>query len=195
MKRNMTHIAFLISLASIVFVTSRIMKEIDWVVLLALPFASSMAARAIAYLDIFDWLRKPFTKLTPHSSGVGGSVDPIGGPVRSVIGGLLSCINCAGMWSTVLLMALYAIDHNAGKITILCLGATGVGVLITRTIEMVEWKSCLAQEQTGEANRMNKIANISPLFVPTSRSKFLEDYYAEQPEALHQQAEVFTADS
>jgi hypothetical protein len=154
-KRYATLIVFLITLETIIFVTSHVIKSIDWMVLLALPFASSMAARAIAYLDIFEWLRHPFTKVTPHSSGVGNSVNAIGGPIRSVIGGLLCCVNCAGMWSTVLLMAVYAIDPPVGKIMILCLGAAAIGVLVTRTIEMVEWNANLAQEKTGELNRKN----------------------------------------
>ena len=156
LKRYATLLVFLITLETIVFIISRVIKNIDWMVLLALPFASSLAARAIAYLDIFEWLRKPFTTVTLHSSGVGSSVDPIGGPIRSVIGGLLSCINCAGMWSTILLMLVYAIDPLLGKIMIIGLGVTTVGILITRLIEMVEWKSCLAQEMTGKANRQNK---------------------------------------
>jgi hypothetical protein len=159
-KRWASLLVFLVALDSIIFVTSRVLKNIDYTVLLALPFASSMAARAIAYLDIFEWLRHPFTTTTPHSSGVGECVNPTGGPVRSVVGGLLSCINCAGMWSTVGLMTVYAFDPSLGKIMILALGATGIGVLITRTIEMVEWQSCLAQERTGETSRKNKAAHL-----------------------------------
>ena len=53
-------------------------------------------------------------------------------------------------------MLVYAIDPLLGKIMIIGLGVTTVGILITRLIEMVEWKSCLAQEMTGKANRQNK---------------------------------------
>ena len=158
-KRFSTLLVFLVTLETIIFVTSRVMKNIDWIVIAALPFASSMAARAIAYLDIFEWLRHPFTETTPHSSGVGSSVNAIGGPIRSVIGGLLCCINCAGMWSATLLMAVYAFDPMLGKVMIYCLAAAAIGVMVTRTIEMIEWQSNLAQEKTGDMNRKNRAEN------------------------------------
>ena len=156
MKRWATLIALLVILDSIMYTTSRISMNIDWMVLIAFPFASSMAARAISYLDIFEWLRRPFTKITPHSSGVGECVEPDGGPIRHTIGGLLSCTNCTGMWSAALLMLVYAISPAFGKVLIICLGVASLGILVTKLIELVEWKSHLAHEDTGFMNRANR---------------------------------------
>ncbi len=153
MKRKIALLGLFLSLETIMVLLSRHPITFELTVLIALPFASSMAARAIAYLDIFEWLRAPFTVITPHSSGAGNSVEPKNG---SVIGGLLSCINCAGMWSTVGLLGLYILEPALGRLMIYALGATGLGVLVTRSIETIEWKGHLAHEQAGYANRYNK---------------------------------------
>jgi hypothetical protein len=137
--------------------------ELSWPLLIALPFASSLSARSIAYLDVFSWLREPFTVTSAHSSGVGNSVDPKPG---SALGELLSCINCSGMWATALLLSLTVIYPNLGYIVIYTLAATSIGILFTRLIEMIEWRSCLAQEQTGAMNLYNKeqLEKLKPMF-------------------------------
>jgi hypothetical protein len=126
--------------------------------LIALALASSLMARSVAYLDIFEWLRKPFIKFIPHSSGVGEDAGIIttNHPIARAFGELISCINCAGMWAAALMLLLYEISPSIGGALIYTMAAASLGILLTRVLETVEWKKCLLQEETGEKNRLNK---------------------------------------
>lgn len=125
--------------------------------LIALAVASSLAGRAIAYLTVFEWLRAPFTQVVSHSSGTGESVEP--GPyggVRRVIGELLSCPICSGMWAAAMLTLFFAVDPVGGRLLIYVMAAASVGSILTRLVELLEWQKCLAWERTGQLNRQNK---------------------------------------
>lgn len=152
-----TMIALFCTLEVIISQVAKHLDNLEISVIIALPFASSLAARAIAYLEIFEWLRAMFTEVVPHSSGAGEDVHPkMSHPTIGVIGGLISCINCAGMWAAALLLGVYAFFPTFGSTMIYILAAASIGILFTRTIELVEWKAHEAHEQTGYLNRINK---------------------------------------
>ena len=169
-KRTATLVTFLVTLESILYLTSKHLVELDLVLLICLPFASSLAARSIAYLDIFEWLRAPFTVTSLHSSGVGNCVDPRPEPIRGVVGGLLSCVNCAGMWSTVGLLALLAFVPEMGRVTIIALGLTSIGILFSRVIELVEWQAHEAHEHTGVMAKENNPITMNASCPPPRRT-------------------------
>ena len=160
--RHLTLIGFLVVFETIIFLVSLRLPQtpasIELPVVIALIPASSLVARAVGYLDIFEWLRAPFTKVVPHSSGAGEDVQPKDDlhPCVKVFADLLYCANCSGMWAAALLMALYVLDPTMGRLEIYILGAAGTGILMTRVIEGVEWWTHVGHEIAGHLNRQNK---------------------------------------
>ena len=123
----------------------------------ALAFAASFGGRAIACFKIFEWLRDPFTLVVPHSSGVGECVEARTnrGPVVEVIGCWLSCPLCAGAWVALGLQLACAVAPGYGLANIYVLGAAGLGALLTRLAELLEWAGRYNWELTAAANRQN----------------------------------------
>jgi hypothetical protein len=161
--RYVTLVVFLTVLETILFFASTRLpdvpfKGLELSVMLALIPASSLVARAVGYLAIFEWLRAPLTDMVPHSSGAGEDPQPKATlhPCVKVFADLITCANCSGMWSAALLTALYIIDPRFGRLEIYVLGAAGMGVFLTRSIEGIEWVTHLAHELTGKFNRSNK---------------------------------------
>jgi hypothetical protein len=131
--------------------------QLDWLLLVALIGASSLAGRALAYMGIFEWVRAPFTKVVPHSSGAGEDVEPGDHTgLRRVIAELLSCPICAGTWSALGLMCIYILMPATGRVLIFTLGAAGYGGVLSWLSESLEWTKHLARETTGAFNRYNK---------------------------------------
>src|SRR5512135_2110037 len=87
-------------LEAIVFVVEQIKPDFSispfqWVMLV---FAGSLIGRSVSLLAIGEWLRWPFVKVVPHSSGAGEDTEPKYSDWRRPIGILLSCPICAGTW-------------------------------------------------------------------------------------------------
>ena len=156
--RTLTLIGIAITFELVSLGISRRGLSLDGLTLVSLAFAASMAGRAVAYLTVFEWLREPFTKIAVHSSGVGESVEPRDdhGPAVAVIGSLISCPVCAGVWSAALLLTVYAFEPALGRTMIYILGAGGLAQIVTRLVELLEWQGRHTWEQTGFMNRLNK---------------------------------------
>ena len=161
--RHLTLISFLIILETIIFLASTRLPQIpittlELPVFIALIPASSMVARAIGYLDIFEWLRAPLTKVVPHSSGAGEDVQPKDDlhPCVKVFADLLCCANCSGMWAAALLATLYIFEPAMGRLEIYILAAAGMSVFLTRLIETTEWIGHTFHEVNGKLNHANK---------------------------------------
>ena len=135
--------------------------------LAVISLAASFAGRAIAYLEIFEWLRAPFTEVVPHSAGVGETVEPkenLPGWKRA-IAGLVCCPVCAGTWSAMLLSIAYMVS-DAGKLLAYILAASAVAWLVTYLTEAIEWQKHLAWENTGRMNKLNKTSWVHSLTSP-----------------------------
>lgn len=138
--------------------------QFDTLILVALILAASLVGRALAYLTIFEWVRHPFTRVVPHSSGAGEDVlplkakknDPAWKAVREVVGAWISCPICAGTWGALGLVLFYTLDPVGGKVLIFTLAAASAGSILTRLVETIEWAGHLTQELTGRHNRINK---------------------------------------
>ncbi len=124
-------------------------REISLTTLILFPFAVSMLSRAVGYLDIFSWLRSPFTQVVKHSCGVGEEVEPKPGPFNQVFGGLLCCLNCNSVWISLFLTILLVALPSWGTAMIYILAISTLGLLVSRLIELLEWNRHLCQETTG----------------------------------------------
>lgn len=128
-----------------------------WEVVL-LGLAASFGGSSLAYLTIFEWVRSPFTKVVAHSSGVGECVEPREdkGVLFHVIGQWISCPICSGSWVATGLLLIWSFNPSFGHVLLYLLAAAGIGRVITRLTELLEWKGRHAWEETAQANRMNK---------------------------------------
>lgn len=86
------------------------MKEITWIHLFILVLASFRLTHLIVFDEVTSFLRKPFLTVTYESDESGQivrQVDIKGTGLRYWIGLLLSCHWCVGIWSSVIIVALY----------------------------------------------------------------------------------------
>jgi hypothetical protein len=156
--KNLTLLGFVVVFEIVLLVIAGFKPVFDPVLLVSLALASSFAGSAIAYMPIFAWARAPFTHVVSHSSGAGESVEPTEKhPILNVIGMWICCPLCAGTWAGAMMVLAYAVNPDYGQVLIYILGTAGLGTVVTRHREMIEWQGRLAWEQTGMAQKQNKV--------------------------------------
>lgn len=156
--RSLTLISLFVIFVATLFVVSTYGLPEPWVVLL-LGLSASFGGRSVAYMAIFEWLRKPFSVVTNHSAGVGESVEPRTdkGPIIQAIGDWLCCPVCAGTWVALGLLVTYTANHDYGLLMMYVLSAGAIGSTLTRFIEWMEWEGRYKWEMTGQTNTLNKL--------------------------------------
>jgi len=146
------HIVFVaLFLMAVVTISVYKFAEMNYFTLIALAFASFRCGRAIAFNFVFDWLRKPFTKVVKDSSGAGDSVEATGTGLRYAIGDMLCCPTCTGTWSAMILYATYSIIPNLGMALIYILAAAGLAETLHWQSEKNEWEGRESRENAGTA--------------------------------------------
>lgn len=138
------------------------LSPFEWVLL---ALAVSILGPAVAYMTVGEWLRFPVAKVVNHSCGVGQDTEPkfssdgdepwYCGPLHA-LGELVTCPICASVWMGLLLLSIYAVNGELGRITIYVFAATGISRILIRLAELLEWEKNLAWEKTGYWNRRNK---------------------------------------
>lgn len=127
----------------------------QWVMLV---FAGSLIGRSISILAIGEWLRWPFVKVVPHSSGAGEDTEPKYSDWRRPIGILLCCPICAGTWSIAGIIMLLALYEPLGRYVLYTMSAGGAAMVISRFTELLESNKYVAQEMNGQLHRQNEQA-------------------------------------
>jgi hypothetical protein len=98
-----------------------------------LSFGAYRGARALSYNGVFAWLREPFCKVVPDSSGAGDGVEPkYERGLMGTIGACLSCPICTGTHVGSLMLTLIALWPNLG-ITVM------YGLAIAGMAEFIHW--------------------------------------------------------
>ena len=143
--------------------------------LLILGLAASFAGRAVAYMEIFEWFREPFTKTVPHHS-MGAYVEPKGKGWRRAIGGLLSCPVCSGTWAAAILVPLYAYIQ-AGRLLVYVLAIAAIAWFISYLTEAIEWHKAMAWEAAGHYQLEHQ--TIQPAAKSNGKYDFPEDFLVE----------------
>lgn len=114
-----------------------------------LSLATFRMGRAVAFNEIFEWLRAPFTEVVADSSGAGDSVSPRGTGLRRVIGGLLACPICSGTWSALILFSLVVVLPPFGMYFAYVMAFAGVSEVLHWWSEKNEWSGRNQREQAG----------------------------------------------
>jgi Protein of unknown function (DUF1360) len=115
-----------------------------------LGFAAYRGARAISYNEIFAWLRRPFCRVMPDSSGAGDGVEPkYEHGLMGTIGACLSCPICTGTHVGSFVLTLIAVWPNLGITVMYGLAIAGMAEFIHWAAEMLEWRGREARENAG----------------------------------------------
>lgn len=158
-KSNITLIILFASLEIALFSTflykgAMSLSFLEWI---ELSFAGSFLGAVGTYLYVGNWLRFPFTRVTPHPSGFGEYVEPKHTGWLEPLGVLFSCPICFGVWSVSGLLILSAFLPGFGRELIAIFGAGGALRVIVRLSEMVEQYRAYQWELTGKLVREREI--------------------------------------
>lgn len=99
------------------------MRDISWMTYIMLILASYRLTHLIVFDKITEFIRKPFMKKVKTQTA-SGKVETKEVP-KSMFGYLLKCYWCAGVWSAILLGALYLVFPKISFVIILILSIAG----------------------------------------------------------------------
>jgi peptidoglycan/LPS O-acetylase OafA/YrhL len=106
--------------------------------MIAAGFACSFIGHAISFYGIGEWIRSWFTHQDIDASGAGEGPDPNEGWLN-VLGQLVCCPICAGIWGTTLLLTIYSFIPSWGTILLDVMGSGGFAALMHWACEKIEW--------------------------------------------------------
>lgn len=113
-------------------------------------FGAYRGARALSYNGVFAWLREPFCKVVPDSSGAGDGVEPkYERGLMGTMGACLSCPICTGTHVGSFMLMLIAVWPNLGIVFMYGLAIAGMAEFIHWAAEMFEWRGREAREYSG----------------------------------------------
>ena len=133
------------------------LHDLSWLEWISLGLGASFVARAISYMRVGEPIRYPFTKVVPHSSGYGETVEPK--CEEGLFGSLcllVSCPFCMGLWVALVLLFFRAYFPDLGRIMILVFGAGSVAMTFSRFTEKLEWQKYLLWEQAALTHQQIK---------------------------------------
>jgi hypothetical protein len=133
-----------------------------------LGFAAYRGGRALSYNGVFEWLREPFCKVVPDSSGAGESVEPkYERGLMGTMGACLSCPICTGTHVGSFMLTLIAMWPSFGLMVMYGLAIAGLAEFIHWGAEMLEWRGREARENSGtqwrDKNRKASPQRLEPV--------------------------------
>jgi hypothetical protein len=117
--------------------------------LLLLGLATYRTGRLVAFEQVAEPVRAPFTKVEPDSSGAGENVVARGQGVRRAIGELLSCPLCAGTWAALALVIGLHVFPRPTRAFLAVMGATGIAELLNAATEALTWAGQAERREAG----------------------------------------------
>ena len=115
-----------------------------------LGLAAYQGGRALSYNGVFQWLRDPFCRVEPDSSGAGDSVLPKeDNDFIYAVGDCLACPICTGTHVAGLLYVLLCWAPTVGATLLSVLGAAGIAQVLHWWSERDEWQGRHAREDAG----------------------------------------------
>ena len=106
--------------------------------------------RALSYNGVFAWLREPFCKVVPDSSGAGDGVEPkYEQGLMGAVGACLACPICTGTHVGSFMLTLIALWPSLGITVMYGLAIAGMAEFIHWAAEMFEWRGREARENAG----------------------------------------------
>lgn len=112
--------------------------DISFMELIVLALASFRLTRLVVYDKITNFIRKPFSEEMEEINEHGEIeiyIVPKKGGFRGIIGELLSCYWCTGVWSSIFLIILYWQFPLIANPIILVLAVAGLAALIETIVQ------------------------------------------------------------
>lgn len=112
------------------------MADLSWLDLAVLILASFRLTHLIVFDEITSFLREPFFSVTYEVDSAGQVIQHTqfkGNGLRKWVGKLLSCHWCVGIWSALLLVALYLYVPTAYPLLLVLAVAGAAAVIETKT--------------------------------------------------------------
>ena len=136
-----------------------------------LGFGAYRGGRSLSYNGVFAWLREPFCKVVPDSSGAGDGVEPkYERGLMGSIGACLSCPICTGTHVGSFMLTLIALWPSLGITLMYGLAIAGMAEFIHWFAEMLEWRGREARENAGTQwlikNNPTSQARVEPVKEP-----------------------------
>ena len=128
----------------------QVLSQLSLIQLMLLVLAIFRIARMVSFDTVMEWLRAPFAKTVVDPSGAGMTTGPMGKGWRRVVGELLVCPICVGMWITLSFMFLLVSEaHELAIDSIYLFGIMGAVEILQAAFEFVQWNGELARYRAG----------------------------------------------
>jgi hypothetical protein len=115
-----------------------------------LGIAAFRGGRAIAFNEVFKWLRDIFgVVVSADPSGAGHVTVATGNGAKLSLGQLVTCPICSGTWFGLALLAIWTLHPGMGRALIYVMAAAGVAELLHWLSEYLGWGGRLYREQSG----------------------------------------------
>jgi hypothetical protein len=118
--------------------------------LLLLGLATFRTGRVLAFEQVAEPLREPFTTTQPDQYGAGENVVAQGAGMRKALGQLLSCPLCTGTWVALGLLCGLHLAPRPTRAFLAVMGASGIAELLNAATEAMTWAGQAARKRAGD---------------------------------------------
>jgi hypothetical protein len=118
--------------------------------LLLLGFSTFRLGRLVAFDEVFEPVRHPFTKTVEMENGAGNVVEPKGRGVQRAIGEMISCPICAGTWIAAGLVYGLQFFPNTTRLFLWLNSTIGISEFINSMSEFFTWTAAARRKDAGE---------------------------------------------
>ena len=119
--------------------------------LVLLSLATFRLGRLIAYDQVTEPLRRPFTKTVEDNTGAGKTVEPRQeSGIQKSLGQLVSCPICSGTWVAAGLVYGLHILTGPTRVFMAIMSAAGGAEIVDALMEALGWSGQLARRRAGE---------------------------------------------
>jgi hypothetical protein len=118
-----------------------------------LGLATFRAGRMVAFDQVLEPVREPFTEKEPDESGAGETTVPEGTGAQRALGELLSCPICAGTWIAAGLTYGLHLLPGPTRVLLTILSAAGIAELLGSATEALSWGGAVARNRVGEESK------------------------------------------
>jgi hypothetical protein len=123
------------------------MKPFD---LLLLVFSTFRLGRLVAFDEVFEPVRYPFTETVDLENGAGKVVEPKGKGAQRAIGEMISCPICAGTWIAAGLVYGLQLFPNLTRLFLWINSTIGLAEFTNSISEYFTWAAAEKRKKAGE---------------------------------------------
>lgn len=112
-----------------------------------LGLSTYRTGRLVAYDQVTQPLREPFTETTSDSYGTSQTTVPQGSGVRKAVGDLIACPTCIGTWVAAFLVYGLRVAPGPTRLFLAFMSATGLAGILNSANEALSWTGSAQRKQ------------------------------------------------